>query len=495
MNNPENTPSGVLQVLFIAAEADPFIKVGGLGDVTGSLPPILRSLDPSQTGGQLLDVRLVIPFHGAISLPPENCQLLTTFTLPYGKRSLEVQAFQTHQNGVPVYLIAGEPIPPEAPVYSMNTAQDGEKYTFFSLAALELARKMDWQPDILHANDWHTAISVYMLNLLRSQRDSFFSNTHSVLSIHNLPFMGGGIESALQAYGIQPSSDPKLPEWARYFPLPMGLSTADRIVAVSPTYAKEILTPEFGCGLQDFLATRKNTVSGILNGLDEANWDPSNDPALSQPFSQSSLPDRMENKKAILEEFSLNPDLDLPLLIFIGRMDRQKGVDIVIQGLRQMSGTPWQAILLGSGDPILEDEVRKLEADFPDRVRAAIRFDPQLSRRLYAGGDCLLMPSRYEPCGLAQMIAMRYGCIPIGRAVGGLRDTIVDLPDSSQSTGFLFKEASADSLVSALRRALEQYPNHQDWQARQILAMQQDFSWQRSAISYAGIYHTWREKS
>ncbi|HEY9087939.1 MAG TPA: glycogen/starch synthase [Anaerolineaceae bacterium] len=495
MNNPQNTPKGMLQVLFVAAEADPLIKVGGLGDVAGSLPLALRALDPEQTGGPLLDVRVVIPYHSSISIAPDECKLAATFLVPKPGGPVEARAFLIERNGVPIYLIAGEPFEGEMPVYSMNTPADGEKFTFFSLAVLELARALNWQPDVLHANDWHTAPSVYALHLLHQQDDPFFANTHSIISVHNLPFMGGGIDPALRDYGLPPSEDPDLPGWARYFPLPMALATADYIVTVSPTYAKEILTPAFGCGLEHFLQQRADKVFGILNGLDHDHWNPQTDPALVQQYSVETLEKREANKLALLKEFDLEPDPEPPLLILISRMDQQKGVDIAVDALRQITDLPWKAILLGTGDPYLEDEIRRLEADFPGRVRAAIRFDTRLSQRMYAGGDALIMPSRYEPCGLAQMIAMRYGCVPIARSVGGLTDTILDDPDASQSTGFLFSEAAPAALAQTLRRALDEYQHHPaNWQARKSQGMRQNFSWEKSAIEYAKLYQSWKNE-
>lgn len=488
MNNPHNSPKGVLQVLFLAAEAEPFIKVGGLGDVAGSLPPALRALDPAETGGYLLDVRLVLPFHGAISLLPADVKPVAAFSVQKNGQPVEARVFLYEHDGLPVYLVAGEPIDPEAPVYSMNTEADGDKYIFFSLAALALARALNWKPDILHANDWHTAAAVYALQL-EQKKDDFFAQTRSVLTIHNLPFMGAGTQGALAAYGLPPSSDPVLPDWGRQFPLLLGLSTADHIVAVSPSYAREILTPEFGLGLQDFLLTRAGRLTGILNGLDQASWEPCCDSALAFPFGVEALDQRVENKKALQAEFDLPVDENIPLMIMIGRMDRQKGVDLAIDSLREGANLTWQAILLGSGDPNLENACRRLEADFPDRIRAAIRFDPRLSRRMYGGADMLLMPSRYEPCGLSQMIAMRYGCIPVARAVGGLRDTILDVPGHPEvSTGFLFEEASSSALLETIQRSLADFASEQVWQARQKCGMVQDFSWNKSAVSYSQIY-------
>ena len=300
--------------------------------------------------------------------------------------------------------------------------------------------------------------------------------------------MGAGAERALDEFGIHPVRDLRLPDWARQFPLPLGLLAADRIVAVSPTYAKEILTPEFGCGLQDFLNSRSSVVSGILNGLDQDAWDPSRDEAIVAKFSLNALDLRDENKKALLAEFDLPYDPQVPLIILISRMDPQKGVDLAVDSLKDMAHLPWQAILLGTGDPILESACRSLQVQFPDRVRAAIRFDTRLSRRLYAGGDLLLMPSRYEPCGLAQMIAMRYGCVPLARATGGLRDTIFENSSDHPNNGFLFEEISTDALNDSVERSLNHFHDRSLWRKFQTNGMQQDFSWEKSALDYAKLY-------
>jgi starch synthase len=479
--------SKTLRVLYIAAEAEPIIKVGGLGDVTGSLPRALQALRPAEIQGVRLDIRLVIPFHPAIPAGLKECELVATFPVPHPQGPIEARAFLTHVEDLPVYLIAGNPIPKDGPVYSQDTRKDGEKFTFFSLAALELARALNWPPDILHANDWHTAIAVYLL-ALRRKEDPFFSGTRSVFTIHNLPFMGAGTEDALASFGIPPLQDPRLPLWGSYQPLPIGLATADALTTVSPSYAREILTPEYGCGLQDFLQLRAGDLTGILNGLDEAAWNPAADPILAAPFSPKQPGKRMANKQALIRETARPPNLDLPLIILVSRMDYQKGIDIAVGGLRQIAGIPWQAILLGTGDAAIEASARQLEAEFPYRVRAILRFDCPLARRMYGSGDMILMPSRYEPCGLSQMISMRYGCIPIARATGGLKDTVIDARKPEQSTGFLYEGNNPEALAAAMRRAITAYNEPGGWQARQNFAMQQDFSWHRSAQAYAGIY-------
>jgi starch synthase len=482
-----------MKILFIASEADPLVKVGGLGDVSGSLPRALLSLPTKLTKGEKLDIRLVIPYHATVRQKTSDAKLSACFTIPHDDGPVPGQALSIELDGLKVYLISGSPIPFRGPVYSTNALEDADKYIYFSLSALELARQLNWKPDILHANDWHTAAAVYELAQQRAI-DPFFANTRSVLTIHNLPFMGSGAEKSMKAFGLAPAVDSALPEWARHFPLPLGLEAADQLVAVSPTYANEILTPDFGCGLQDFLKTRQDSISGIINGLDTALWDPSNDPALPVTYSAKDLSARWANKQALLAEFSLVADINLPLIAMVGRMDQQKGFDLAVKALHLLPDTPWQAVLLGTGDPIMEEDCRKLEKEFPNRVRAAIRFDTQLSRRIYGGADMLLMPSRYEPCGLAQMIAMRYGCVPIARATGGLKDTILDLPKTDQSTGFLFDEASPEALAVAIQRGLDCFQDRQEWQNIQLQGMKQDFSWRHSALAYAKIYFNLTEK-
>lgn len=477
-----------LHILFMASEAAPLVKVGGLGDVAGSLPMALRDLQPPAWSGPRLDVRLVLPLHNVIKQQVKLSRPVAEFLLitPAGEQPVKV--YLTHVASLPVYLVDGPPIAPDNRVYSTDSLLDGEKYIFFSLAALEMTRHLNWKPDIIHANDWHTSATLYALDLRRKQ-EPYFESMRSLLSIHNLPFMGKDAEAAVAKYGLPRSREKKLPTWARQFPLPLGLQSADQINAVSPGYAKEILTPEFGCGLQDFIKTRQNDLTGILNGLNQVDWDPSTDSALASRYDRADLSKKVPNKAALQNEFNLPFEADVPLLVMVTRMDQQKGVDIAVNGLRLAADLNWQAVILGTGDSHLETSCRSLEAEFPDRVRTLIKFDVGVSRRMYAGGDILLMPSRYEPCGLAQMIAMRYGTVPLARATGGLRDTIRDDPTLTGSTGFLFDEAQPEAFSESLRRALYAYPDREVWESIQIHGMEQDFSWEKSAIAYAQLYH------
>jgi starch synthase len=467
-----------INVLFMAAEADPFVKVGGLGDVAGALPRALRGLPPEVTGDVRLDVRLVLPLHPVVN--DASIRPLTVFALRRGESEVQVEVHEASLDGLPVYFIGGEAIRSGGSVYSSNAVLDGEKYAFFSFAALELARQLNWDVNLIHANDWHTALAAYG-NLARRWEEGT-RRVASLVTIHNLPFMGPDVSGSLTAYGI-PLAQTDLPEWARVMPLPLGLWASDAMVAVSPAYAGEILTPDFGAGLHEFLSTRRASLHGILNGIDWQSFDPQTDSALAVNFSADSLPARAANKSALQEKLGLAAEPDTPLLGTVSRMDPQKGVDLIVKALRSLRKHKFQAVILGSGDPALEDSARALQDEFPDRIRVETRYDAELARQIYGGADVLLMPSRYEPCGLAQMIAMRYGCVPVVRAIGGLRDTVVE-----GETGFVFEKSTSASFAAAIRRAFKVLPDATRWSSLQRNGMARDSSWAASARRYFELY-------
>ncbi len=465
----------IINILFLAAEAEPFVKVGGLGDVAGTLPRALRAISNENIK---LDVRLVLPFHTVIR--PDTLRPLGIYSIPRGSSDVQVEAYEGILDGMPVYFLNGEPIRASGSVYSSNNKLDGEKYTFFSLAALELPRQINWTPDIIHANDWHTALAAYG-NLVR-RWDEKTRRVSSIVTIHNLPFMGPDVSENLEAYGL-PLAKTDLPDWARVMPMPLGLWASDAIVAVSPTYANEILHEEFGCGLQDFLRNRTDSLRGILNGLDTSSFDPQTDSTLAANFNADSLSLRPRNKAALQERLGLPVDPDIPVLGMVTRMDVQKGVDIALKGLRMLGKQNWQLVLLGAGDPRLEAMAKKLQEEMPERIRVETRYDARLARQIYGGADVFLMPSRYEPCGISQMISMRYGCLPLVHAVGGLHDTVAD-----GETGFEFIEAKVKPFNDAVRRALSLYPNRERWAEMQKAGMALDFSWPHSARQYLELY-------
>ncbi len=464
-----------IHVLFLAAEAEPFVKVGGLGDVAGALPRVLRSLS---NGDVRLDVRLVLPYHPVVKA--ENPKPLGMFSISRGDSEVGVEAFETSLDGMPVYLINGEPIRASGSVYSLDANLDAEKYAFFSLAALELPNRLNWQPDVIHANDWHTALGVYA-NLTR-RWEAGAHHTVGVITLHNLPFMGPDVSAFLDQYGVK-LAQTDLPEWARVMPLPLGLWAADAIVAVSPSYADEVLTAEYGCGLEEFLRHRRETLHGILNGIDVSSFDPATDPALGVNYDKESLEKRAANKELLQNRLGLPRNPHIPLLAMVSRMDVQKGVDLAFAALKSMRKVEFQAAILGAGDPKLEEAARSLQSQFPEKIRVEARFDAGLARQIYAGADMLLMPSRYEPCGLSQMIAMRYGCVPIVRAVGGLKDTV-----EHGSTGFVFEKPHHMSLLSAVRAALRTFSERDQWREFQRAGMAKDFSWEASARGYLKLY-------
>ncbi len=466
-----------MRVLFLAAEAAPFVKVGGLGDVAGSLPPALRRLG--------VDVRLALPLHPVMRdrLPALGGGGGVRVSL--GDEVYPVQTWEADHQGTPVFLLEAEPLNQPPQVYAPDASLDVRKYAFFSRAALRLAEAQNWPPQVVHAHDWHTALGVYLAGCWRRRR-GFWRGVGTVLTVHNLPFMGAAADDWLPP-DLCPPPRPLdwLPEWARSLPLPLGLLAADRITTVSPGYAREMLEEDrFAAGLRPFLLRRREDLSGILNGIDTASFDPATDPQLTVRYDAAHLERRAENKVALQAELGLPRQPERPLLGMVSRLDVQKGVDLIFRALRWSGGLDWQAVLLGSGDPALEAQARALAERYPQRVRVVTRYDAALARRIYGGADLLLMPSRYEPCGLSQMIAMRYGCLPLVNAVGGLRDTVRD-----GETGFVFAGARAANLVRALRRALDLYARQPArWREMQRQAMAQDFSWTRSAQAYADLY-------
>jgi starch synthase len=468
-----------LKVLFVAAEASPFVKVGGLGDVAGSLPRELAALGH--------DVRVAIPGYGGIDWPRFSPRRRDRFDVPRAGGLEPAQVWETSSEGVPVYFLTGPPIPTDRRIYGSSIEEDGPKFLFFSLAALEACRALDFRPDVVHANDWHTGPAVYRLAATRAN-DPFFRDTATIFTIHNLPYTGRGAGRFLAEYGLPPGPVlESLPEWARDSLLGLGIATADVLTTVSPTYAREIQTPEGGYGFDGVLRARSDRLHGVLNGIDTRSWNPATDEVLRARFDAGSLELRSADKTALQEDTGLQTDADAFLLGIVSRLDSQKGFDIAIPLLPRWIETGGQFVALGSGDPGLERDLAALELGFPGRASVRLRFDPPHSRRIYGGADAILIPSRYEPCGLTQMIAMRYGAVPIARRTGGLADTVVDAGDPG-GTGFLFDGFDSASLAHALDRARRVYAHREEWSELQRRGMGKDFGWDRSAAHYDALY-------
>ena len=474
-----------IHVLFTAAEADPYVKIGGLGDVAGSLPVAIHQLTESIDTLSRVDIRLVLPLHKPIKESFDHLKYLGEYLLESGARQENVQVYQDQSSLIPVYFLDGEPIRKTSGVYSLDSSQDAEKYIFFSLALLKLPQFLKWEMDILHANDWHTAIGIYALKMVPPFQDP---HIRTVLSVHNLPYLGEGCQTVLGEYRIPAYPYGLLPSWAFHLPLPLGFITADLIIPVSPGYAQEIQTPDFGCGLEHLLQSRSNHIIGIVNGINQDQWNPATDPFIPSPYDLDRLSYKKTNKLELLQDLNLNIDPDIPLLIMITRMDHQKGVDIAVDGLQEVLDRPWQAILLGTGDPTLENRCIQLHQAYPDRIRSIIGFKSELSHQLYAAGDIFMMPSRYEPCGISQMISMRYGTIPVAHATGGLIDTISPTQPCIPGNGYLYTESSPSNFAQSLRLALTDYLQKDLWQTFQSNAMQRNFSWEKSASQYVDQY-------
>jgi starch synthase len=472
-----------LRVLFVVAEASPFVQVGGLGDVAGFLPPALKSLP------QAPDVRVVLPFHRDIDKEKYALSPVAAFPISHATGPIQVEIWETEVDDVTYYLVSSDPITTAEEVYSDDNYRDGIKFILFSLASLELAKSIDWRPDIFHGHDWHAATAIYAMKV-NQEASGFYAHTSTLLTVHNLPYLGNGAGDALKSFGLPRARGRSLPRWARRLPLPLGLLTADKINTVSPGYTEEILTPSFSAGLHKFLRTRQEDISGILNGIDVDQWNPATDQAIAENYSRKTLGSRKKNKEQLQRELVFTLGHDVPMFAFIGRMSRQKGVDLILKALPRITDVPWQMVILGAGDESYENKVLRLAEKHPDRIRTIIRYDSELARRLYAGADAVVIPSLYEPCGLVQMIAMRYGCVPIGRAVGGLRDAIRAYGESSESTGFLFQAANPRIFADTLRQTMVVYQDQEQWRGLQRRGMSQDFSWTRSAREYYELYES-----
>ncbi len=448
------------------------------------------------------DVRLVLPLHPSLRPLVAGVKPVARPAVSARGSSMQAEVYLLEQNGAPVYLVDGPPLRASDAIYHADAGRDAPKYVFFSLAALELARSQGWKPDLVHANDWHTAAANLWL-AGHERGDRFFHGVRSILSVHNLPFFGQNAGWALAQFGLgvpehipasRPASDAAeydrfaaLPYWAYSTLLPLGIAAADRIVAVSPSYAKEILTPEFGAGLEEYLRTQQDRIEGILNGLDQAVWDPAADSNLVSNYDLAGIDLRAPNKAALQAALNLDPDPSVPLIGMVTRLSEQKGIDLALPALECWCAGGNQAAILGAGDPYLEQQCRAFAARHSGRAAAAIGYHDRLASLIYAGSDGFLIPSRYEPCGISQMIAMRYGSLPIARAVGGLIDTVRDA-SREDGNGLVFGDASPTAVAMALGRADEILREPGRKEKLQLRCMRQDFDWARSAEAYVAVY-------
>jgi starch synthase len=477
-----------INIAYLSSEAVPFVKVGGLADVAGSLPKSLVSLKENETNNRLFDVRVVLPLHRSGDLSKLQLEEINSYYIDEGIEKTKITAYKTIINGVLTYFLDFSFLERFEEVYSSIPEIEQEKYIIFSLAAVRFFQEIDWRVDILHVNDWHTALCMSLIKTPRSKE--FYNNTKGILSVHNLKYMGGNCSKLFNKYDISPSFDPDLPEFAADQPLPIGLVYADKVVPVSEEYALEIQTPEFGCGLEKYLYKNKYKITGIINGLDTEYWNPGTDSLIINNYDIQSL-DRRNNNKLFLQQLlhlDIN-EINIPIIGMVTRIDQQKGIDLAIKVLNSLESKKWQLVILGTGDPILESEIMEFQRKHRGRVEYKNSYDENLAHKIYAGADIFFMPSRYEPCGLSQMIANRYGCIPVVTGVGGLKDTIIN-----NKNGFVSEMVLPDAIQKTLNRAIAEFKDKDNWNQLQCNGMGRDYSWTNSARKYAELYIDMQEK-
>lgn len=472
-------------ILFVSSEVHPLIKTGGLADVSGSLPRALEAI------GQ--DVRIVLPAYPEALEAAGDCHLRSTFHM-HGTEATLIEG-RLPESSVTVWFLdcrglfnrSGNPYVGED---GRPWPDNAERFALFGRAVAEVAMNragLSWQPTIVHCNDWPSGLVPALLSL-ESQRPA------TVFTIHNLAYQGVFPFSAFARLGLP--SRLWAPDALEFHDqvsfIKGGLVFADRINTVSPTYAREIQTVEFGCGLEGLLHHRRERLSGILNGIDENQWNPAEDHYLEKTYSHKTLNRKQANRTALQTELNLATDPDVFIISLIGRLVTQKGIDLVLDLLPELVQLPLQFVLLGSGESRFEQSLIYWARRYPGRIAVTIGYDEALSHRIEAGSDMFLMPSRFEPCGLNQMYSQRYGTVPIVRKVGGLADTVIDAIPSSfaqgGATGIVFDEASTGALLEAVKRAWLLFADRPQWEWIQRCGMQQDFSWKLSAEQYLRLY-------
>lgn len=477
-----------MRVLFVTSEAYPLAKSGGLADVSGALPNALVCRGA--------DVCLLLPGYESALEELEGPRVVARLEPMLGVTGARLISGLLPNTAVPVLIVdAPSLFRRKGGLYQRDDGQDwpdnAVRFAYLSHVGAELAMgrtAIDWEPDIIHANDWHTGLLPFLLSLEESTRPS------TLFTLHNMAFQGNFSFDVLEAIGLSADrcADSDLEFNGQVSFLKAGLRHADRITTVSPTYANEILTPEFGFGLEGLLRTRNSHLTGILNGIDDTSWDPTTDIHLPQTFSGKKISGKRVCKVALQREFGLPINPDIPLVGFSSRLAHQKMADVVLAVLPRLAEKGAQFVLVGEGDRGLEAEFVRAQEQNGDCVSVHIGYDEAVAHRLHAGCDILLAPARFEPCGLTQLYAIRYGTLPIVRQTGGLIDTVVDASPAAiadrTATGFVFGEPSEVGLITALDRALLLYKQPVTWRRMQLQAMAQDFSWNTSADRYLSLY-------
>ncbi|WML30371.1 glycogen synthase GlgA [Neobacillus sp. OS1-32] len=471
-----------MKVLFAVSECGPFAKSGGLADVAGSLPKELKA--------QGTDVRVILPKYGTIA---ENYQKemkkVKEFTVSVGWRKQYCGIEQLEFQEVIYYFIDNEYYFKREGLYGYF--DDGERFSYFNRAVLETIAQLNFFPDVLHCHDWHTAMIPYLLKT-EYYRHKGYELIRTVFTIHNLQFQGIFPKEVLgDLLGLEDLElhYQHLEFYGNINFLKGALIAADKITTVSPTYKEEIKTEAYGEKLEGLLRERNEDLVGILNGIDEGFYNPVHDPLIFQTYSLEDLTKKQDNKRMIQKQFGLKQSPGTPLLVMISRLTKQKGVDLVQCVLREILQENLQVIILGTGDYEYEEFFRQAARIYPEKLKVQTEFNEALAHKLYAAADLFLMPSLFEPCGLGQLIAMKYGAIPIVRETGGLNDTVSSWNEvTGQGNGFSFRDFNAHDMLFTIQRAIGFYHDHRTWQKIIKQAMEKDYSWAQSAFGYNQLY-------
>ncbi|OPY58977.1 MAG: Glycogen synthase [Pelotomaculum sp. PtaU1.Bin035] len=478
-----------LKILLVSPEVVPFAKTGGLADVAGSLPKALATVGNDNLGN---DVRVVMPRYRQV----EGCYYRMDFPVPFKSRnetaiiresSIEAQ-YQGERRTIPVYMVDNYHYFYRDRMYMFD--DEAERFAFFCRAVLEMLPKLEWQPDVIHCNDWQSGPIPLFLKTHYLQ-NSFYNRIATVYTIHNLQYQGNFPKDVLQFLGL--GEEYFHPERLEFYGMvsfmKAGIVYADVVSTVSRTYAAEIQHPEFGERMDGLLRKRSADLYGIVNGINFHEFNPRTDPRIHRNYDQFNVDCKKDNKFALQKELGL-PVRNVPVISLISRLVDQKGLDLIAEVIDEIMGGDIQFVVLGSGDHYYEKLFEDIKVRYPDKMGLYIGFNAILAQRIYAGADIFLMPSRFEPCGLGQLISIRYGTIPIVRYTGGLADTVNDYnPVTGSGNGFGFSDYSGASFLKTINRALQLYREQpEEWRKLVINAMELDFSWARSGVEYINLF-------
>lgn len=469
-----------MKVLYVASEANPFMASGGLGDVAGSLPIALRK--------RLIGCRVVMPLYDSIKQEyKDEMKFITSISVPVSWRRQYCGIFEAKRNGVIFYFLDNQYYFKRDGIYGHY--DDAERFAFFSRAVLEIIPHLNWKPDIIHCNDWQSALTPLYYSCYYANQPGY-ENIKTVFTIHNIQYQGKyGDELLNDVLGIAPEYNNLILYDGLVNFMKAGIECANKVTTVSPTYAKEILDPWYSYGLDPILNQRSWKLSGILNGIDTDSYNPATDPNIFKNYDESNFKEgKAVNKKELQQAMGMAVRDDVPLVGIVSRLAGHKGFDLMKAVLeKSLWERDIQYVVLGSGEWQYESFFRELHNKYPDKVGVTIGFIPELARKIYAGADMFLMPSKSEPCGLSQMVSLRYGTIPIVRETGGLKDSITDSGDG-EGNGFTFKTYDAYDMLGAIYRAVDAYSNKDYWQTLVKRALECDMSWGKSANEYIKMY-------